>query len=902
MDKRADYEVGTLESKVEMQVNDAVKSIDTLVGSLKNLKTVLNDTIGSTKNNKTKDNFDKTAKAINSIKKAMNFGAMYVGLKKGWEIVKDISGQYINMIETNNLFEVSLGKVVDQYGNLDEAQSKYYIKAMAFQDEMNEKLATNKTELKEYQAMYFSMLKSQGIDLDSSYLMSESLTKAGYDIASLYNLTVDDAMSKLRSGLAGQVEPLRKIGVDISESSLQKVLDDVGIERSVQQLSYAEKEVARYIAIIKQAGQAQGDFAKTFESPANQIRVFKNQLIELKQVAGSFIVNAFGNIITHANAIIMVIKEILKAFANLFGYDLNASGTNLTESTGITDLTNGLGSASKKAKELKKQLMGFDEINNISAPTDSSGGAGSGGAGGIDSKLLENLKEWDNKMSGISGKAQEIRDKMLEWLGFKRNDKGGWELESGLTNFEKIKDVVGLIGTAIATWKVSRTVTNILEKLDILKKGNGFKYAFGFTLALSGLYLLYKGVKHLLDGEINETSIIETLLGAGGLSLGIATMLKTGGYVKDLKGGLKIGFGITLALTGLYMEYNSVKKMLEGDISLGTILQGTGSAFLIGIGAWLLTGNPMVGLITTAGVLAFNLGVEIGMILNEVDWAGIWKKITDACSTAWGYVEDFFTEAVPNWWNEHIAPWFTKEKWKELGENIKSSLSNKWTEFKDWWGNTAIVQWWSNNVSPWFTKEKWKELGQNAKSGIENKFNSWKQNFNIAKDWYNDNIKPWFTWEKWKNLGKDAIDGLKNSFKNFKLPDIKLPHFEITYETNGVIAEAFKKMGLQGRPKLNVNWYANGGMPDMGEIFVARERGPELVGKIGNKTAVANNGQIVDAVKQGVYEAVVSAMSGGQNTVSLDIRADEGIIVRKASEGFKEYVRQTGELPFPIPV
>lgn len=101
--------------------------------------------------------------------------------------------------------------------------------------------------------------------------------------------------------------------------------------------------------------------------------------------------------------------------------------------------------------------------------------------------------------------------------------------------------------------------------------------------------------------------------------------------------------------------------------------------------------------------------------------------------------------------------------------------------------------------------------------------------------------------------------------------------------------------------QLSVAGYAEGGFPDMGEIFMARESGPELVGRIGSRTAVANNSQIVEAVSRGVFEAVVSAMPRA-STVQLDIRADEGIIVKKASQGFKDYVNQTGELPFPIPV
>ena len=220
------------------------------------------------------------------------------GIYKVSSIIKDVGQDYVDMIESNNLFEVSMGKVVDEYGNLDEVSSRYYTKALAFQNEMNERLATNKAEMMNYQAMYYNMLTSQGIDKDNSYLMSESLTKAGYDIASLYNLEVDKAMKKLQSGLSGQVKSLRDIGIDITEASLSKVLDSLDIDTSITKLSYAEKEILRYIAILEQAGRAQGDFAKTFENPANQIKVFKNQLAELRQVAGSFIVNVFGNTIS----------------------------------------------------------------------------------------------------------------------------------------------------------------------------------------------------------------------------------------------------------------------------------------------------------------------------------------------------------------------------------------------------------------------------------------------------------------------------------------------------------------------------------------------------------------------------------------------------------------------------
>lgn len=597
-----------------MTIDEAVKSIDTLVGSLKSLKSTLNDTINSPNNNKLKENVDSSVKTIETLKKAMNFGVIYAGLRKGWNIAKGISSDYIDMIETNNLFEVSMGKVVDEYGNLDEAQSQYYTKAIAFQNEMNEKLGTNKKELKEYQAMYYSMLNSQGINKDKSYLMSESLTKAGYDIASLYNLSVEDAMDKLKSGLAGQVEPLRKIGVDISESSLQKVLNEVGIDRKVQQLSYAEKEVARYIAIMEQAGQAQGDFARTFESPANQVRVFKNQLIELRQVAGAFIVNTFGNILTYANAIIMVLKEIMKSFANLFGYDLDTGGADLSTATGIDGLNDGLGSATKKAKELKKQLMGFDEINNIDPNSQTSGSGNGGGTTGIDSKLLDALTEWDNKMSSISGKAQEIRDKMLEWLGFVRNDDGTWKLKEGLTNFEKILDVVKTIGIAISTWKVASTITKLMENLGMLNKSQAFQVAFGLTLAITGIYASYKGISHLMNGDVDLFTILETVLGTASGTLGIVSILQATkiGKSMPMKNKLQLALGIMIAIDSLIASYKGVQKVISGNATLGDIIALASSTATGGLGIAMIVkqASQMLG-----KTISFKQSVVIGLSL-----------------------------------------------------------------------------------------------------------------------------------------------------------------------------------------------------------------------------------------------------------------------------------------------
>lgn len=516
-----------------------------------------------------------------SVKSALTFGTIVTLGKKAYQTYKEVGGAYIDLIESNNLFEVQLGKVTDEYGNLDEKASEYYIKAMKFQNQMNEAFATNKSEMKEYQAMYYSMFESQGINKEKSYFLSEQLTKAGYDMASLFNMETSEAMEKLRAGIAGQTEPLRAKGIDVSESSLQKVLTDVGIDRSVQELSYAEKEIARYISIVRQAGEAQGDFARTIDSPSNQLKMLTNQFTELKQVAGSFIVNAFGEIIVWANAIIMAIKEILKAIGNLFGFEMETSNSvNLAENVGVDDLNSGLGTATKKAKEFKKQILGFDEINNITPQTDSGSSSGSGGGLlGVDSKLLNAIDTWDNKMGDITGKAQEYRDKILEAYGFTRDSNG--ELKWSWDNCNKI--VVAITGL-LAT----------LGTIKLIKKVGEF------ASGIKGIFEHFSGGKKKVEEVAESTGKLSTNLGKA----------------------LKFTAGLAGVAVSDYFAYDSMKDFAEGTAQaeesvfklIGTVGSATASGALAG-SVFGPVGTAIGGVIglASAGISAwagYNKGLE----------------------------------------------------------------------------------------------------------------------------------------------------------------------------------------------------------------------------------------------------------------------------------------------------
>lgn len=415
------------------------------------------------------------------------------------------------LVETNNLFMQSLSNVSKEgkttYGDLAGAQSKYYRQGLEYQKELYNALHLNTTELKNYQAMYFNMLNAQNIGEDASYQLSESLTNMAIDLASLFNTDVDVMAQKIQSGISGQAKALRQFGIDVTESSIQTELDNLGINASVEKLSYAEKELLRYMAIMDQVGYAQGDFARTFNSGANQIKLMRDEALYLAQTIGVVLTNAFSGAITAIRAFILVLQSAVESIADTLGIDLADAGTTATSSwEGVSDAVKGagagIGGATKKAKEFKKQLMGFDEINNITPPTQSagSGGGGGGGAGGlgITDNLLKKLKEWDLGLGNVRDKAKELAEK-------------GW--------FKAISaGVAGLLGLGLTT-KVAGFVAKLKEIGTTLGATKGATtmsasafatWALAIATAVEDVYLIIQGA-----GEATLQKALGNMTGYG---------------------------------------------------------------------------------------------------------------------------------------------------------------------------------------------------------------------------------------------------------------------------------------------------------------------------------------------------------------------------------------------------
>lgn len=355
------------------------------------------------------------------------------------------TGLYTNFItkSIDTTEELNLFNVV--FNNISENGTKTFSElgkqATEFQHKLNDAFGTNMKDTMRYQGLFQAMGESAGLSDDVAMLMSENMTKLAYDLASLYNTTETKAAESLRAGVyAGQTKPLRNYGIDVTQTSYKPLMQELGLEKSVSELTQAEKEILRYIATLKQAQNAMGDFANTIESPANQLKILRQQFYEMQVAIGNLFTGAFARLLPYANAIVMTIKWVAQAIAGFFGIEMSDYNSGLAYyeedlydyGEALDSVGSSAGGASKAIDKLKRQTLAFDQINNLTTPTDTSGSGGGGGSGGgliggIDNRLLEALKGYDNGMDKVRMKAKDIAEKMMKILGFTRDINGEWE-------------------------------------------------------------------------------------------------------------------------------------------------------------------------------------------------------------------------------------------------------------------------------------------------------------------------------------------------------------------------------------------------------------------------------------------------------------------------------------------
>lgn len=498
--------------------------------------------------------------------------AKLVSLKAISDYLGNAVAKFNDFYEAANMFGVSMGDMTNE--------------ASGFIDKMEQLLGIDPSEAMNAMANIYSMTKSFGLAKEQAYTLSKSLTQLGYDLSSLKNIPISEAFTKIRSAMAGELEPMLQLGVDISQARLQQELLALGFNKQVSTLSQADKATLRYIAILKQTTDAQGDFARTLSSPANMIRILKAQLSGLARDIGSLLYPALKSILPPLIAAVELIREFVQWVAKLMG--VKVVFTDFTKSAdsvgGIGDAMDDTADSTKKAaKALKDYTMGFDELNIID-PTQGSSGSGSGASTG---NILGDvdLSGYDMFKNYVGNAVDEIKEKL-----------------------RKLAPIVAAIGAGFAAWAIGNAL------LTALKDTHDWAYKLGKIVGgLNPELLLVAGTVALIVGRFVQLyqnsenfrqglARIKDLIYLAGLGFTQGWNIsltdgKLGESIKWLKEALS---NLGQAIWNLIPEewqgkistaFETIQKVVKDlDLDLGDLVMT-----LIGIGLT-ISGHPVAGL------------------------------------------------------------------------------------------------------------------------------------------------------------------------------------------------------------------------------------------------------------------------------------------------------------------
>lgn len=651
--------------------------------------------------------------------------AKLVSLKAIAEYLGNAVAKFNDFYEATDLFHNAMGNLS---GEADTLISK-----------MQGLLGVDPTKAMTYMATIQSLGTSFGLASDKAYVLSKNLTQLAYDEGSYWNKGVAETFTAMSSAISGEIEPIRRLGVDLTQARLQQELLALGFNKQVSSLSQADKAVLRYIAIMKQTANVQGNLAQTIQSPANQIKILKAQLDMLAKSVGSLLYPALKSILPPLIAAVQLIREFVEWVAKLMG--VKVVFTDFTKSAdsfgGIGDAMDDTADSTKKAaKALKDYTMGFDELNIID-PTQGSSGSGSGASAG---NILGDvdLSGYDMFKNYVGTSIDEMKQKIKSML-----------------------PLIATVATALAAWKLTNLITDIV---DAISKMNALKsIVLGLGVFTVGVVLEITGIKDAIENGVNGKNFAEIVLGAligttgaAMLGKGIAQFIVTGfgntavGAAIKAAGGSTAGAiigaavggvvtGIPMFVTGVYDAVKNGLNTLNGIlIPLGSTMAGAGIGAIIG---------------SLGGPIGTGIGALIGLIVGGLTDVGIaiyqnWDKITESLDKASESLKNWFV-GVGEWWNEKWQGFITnfQTAWESLPGFVQhpiQALDQASAGLKQWF--VGVGEWWN---------QKWAGFKEN-----------WDKAWNSLVDTIK-NLPAKFL-DYGKNIVQGLIDGINNGIENAK--------------------------------------------------------------------------------------------------------------------------------------
>lgn len=505
--------------------------------------------------------------------------AKLVSLKAIAEYLGNAVAKFNDFYEATDLFHNAMGNLS---GEADTLISK-----------MQGLLGVDPTKAMTYMATIQSLGTSFGLTSDKAYILSKNLTQLAYDEGSYWNKDVAETFTAMSSAISGEIEPIRRLGIDLTQARLQQELLALGFNKQVSSLSQADKAVLRYIAIMKQTANVQGNLAQTIQSPANQIKILKAQLDMLAKSVGSLLYPALKSILPPLIAAVQLIREFVEWVAKLMG--VKVVFTDFTKSAdsvgGIGDaMDNTADSTKKAAKALKDYTMGFDELNIIDPTQGSSGSGGGASAGNILGDV--DLSGYDMFKNYVGNTVDEIKEKVKKLLPIIAGVAAGfaaWKIADFL--FSQLNNVHGL------AYKLGQIVGELRKKLGLV---NPELAVIAGTVALIVWRFadLYQNSEKFRIGLQRIKDLIE--LAALGFSQGWNISLtegKLGQSIEHLKESIKtLAQQILDLLPDEWKEsasnaFETIRQVVKKlDLDLGDL-----ALTLAGIGL-IISGHPVAGL------------------------------------------------------------------------------------------------------------------------------------------------------------------------------------------------------------------------------------------------------------------------------------------------------------------
>ncbi|UDN60561.1 hypothetical protein [Clostridioides sp. ES-W-0016-02] len=530
---------------------------------------------------------------------------------------------------------------IDLGSDLNEVQNVVDVTFGSMAQDINDFAKTSITQMgmsetaaKRYTGTMGAMLKSSGLSTKQAADMSKTITQLSADMSSFYNLDAEEAFTKIRSGIAGEIEPLRQLGINMSVANLEAYAMSKGITKAYQNMSQSEQTLLRYNYLLSVTKDAQGDFVRTQGAWANQTRILSEQFNVLKATLGQAFINMLTPVVKMLNTLILklqVVAQQFKAFTeSVFGdnassgsfgsipKDIESIGNN---SDGASDSINGIGDASKdEAKKIKGLISGFDEINTLTKNSDTEG---LGDMGNVTSPISPNIDT--GNLSKVNQELNKMLADMFKPFQDAWSKEGQATIDSMKYAFTSIKDVIKSIGSSFKEVWTNGTGTEILTTtLQILQ--NIFNVIGdinnAFIIAWESNNLGTQLIQSISDALLNVLRIIRDI----GNSFIEVWNNGTGiEFCTNILNLLKTIFGIIGSIAG---AFDIAWKSNE----TGTILIQTIFDML----------NSILGLINNIGqtfVEVWNngTGVEINTLILQIltDIFGTINEITDAFSIAW---------------------------------------------------------------------------------------------------------------------------------------------------------------------------------------------------------------------------------------------------------------------------